>query len=61
MAKADLYRAYAEECFRLAGTIAAPSSRALMLEMARTWHRLAQAEEWKGQVPEACGSEDKLW
>ena len=52
--KAHMYRAYAEECFRLASAAGSPDSRAVMLEMARTWHQLAQAEETVERQPEGC-------
>jgi hypothetical protein len=56
VAKSQVYRAFAEECLRLATTVESPNSRALMLEMARTWHQLAQAEERAEQQPQGCES-----
>jgi hypothetical protein len=55
-----MYRQYAEKCFGLARDAnGSPDSRALMLEMARTWHQLAQVEEQRERVSEKGGTADK--
>jgi hypothetical protein len=55
-----MYRQYAEKCFGLAHDVgSSPDSRALMLEMARTWHQLAQVEEQRERVSEEVGTVDK--
>jgi len=41
MSKAAAYRRYAQECLQIA-TTASPEQRLLLIEMARTWHQLAQ-------------------
>ena len=60
-----MYRAYAAECLRLAGEVSTPHSRAMLVEMAHTWHRMAQdleqAEQWAertGQLAERNGQSD---
>jgi hypothetical protein len=44
MAEVETYRRYARECMQLAET-ASPEQRVLLVEMARTWHQLAQERE----------------
>jgi hypothetical protein len=43
------YRRFAEECLQIA-TTASPEQRSLLIEMARTWHQLAQKYERTGQL-----------
>jgi hypothetical protein len=42
---AELYRAYAHECLHFASGMETPSCKAVLLEMANTWLRLAQHAE----------------
>ena len=42
---AELYRAYAYECLHFASGMETPSCKAVLLEMANTWLRLAQQAE----------------
>ena len=50
---ANLYRAYAQECLHFAAGMETPTCRAVLLEMANTWLRLAkQAEKNAGYQPD---------
>jgi hypothetical protein len=44
MSKAAEYRRYAQECLQIAAC-ARLEQRLLLVEMARAWHQLAQAQE----------------
>ena len=49
MGKAEDYRRYAAECLRLAQQSVSQAEKALLLQMAETWRRLAeQADTRKG-------------
>jgi hypothetical protein len=43
MSLADRYRAFAAECERVARQARDPKDSALLMEMAETWRRLAEA------------------
>jgi hypothetical protein len=45
MGKSDEYRRYADECLELASTFQFPETRAVLLQMAQVWFRLADREE----------------
>jgi hypothetical protein len=45
MSRADLYRGYAVDCVRLAPSAGSVTAKALLLEMAERWHRLAEHTE----------------
>jgi hypothetical protein len=45
MESVDRYREYASDCLRLGGTISDPTSKAVLLDMARAWVRLAEQAE----------------
>ena len=45
MESVDRYRAYASDCLRLGGTISDPTYKAVLLDMARAWVRLAEQAE----------------
>jgi hypothetical protein len=57
MFSAAYYRELAADCLWTAKFISAPNDRALLVEMAATWLRLAElAEGWnKAPAPEAAG------
>ncbi len=42
MSRVELYRSYAAECVRLARQAANPTDKALLLEMADGWIRMAE-------------------
>ena len=51
------YRQHAQECLRLADETASPEHRALLFDMARAWHQLAQdyeRSEWPETVTIDC-------
>ncbi len=51
MGKAEDYRRYAAECLRLAQQSVSQAEKALLLQMAETWRRLAeQADTRKGSA-----------
>ena len=50
MALADLYRKYAAECLSVAQQIQNPNDKAMLLEMAQMWQRLA--EKAVGEEPD---------
>ena len=50
MDSVDRYRAYASDCLRLGGTISDPTSKAVLLDMARAWVRLAEQAQKNSQV-----------
>jgi len=45
MAKSDEYRRYAAECLELAKITDNPTSKAVLLQMAQTWSRLANKND----------------
>ena len=45
MARVNRYRQYAAECLRLAGEVEAATSKAVLLDMAQSWVRLAELAE----------------
>jgi hypothetical protein len=45
MAKSDEYRRYAAECLELAKITDNPTSKAVLLQMAQTWSRLANEND----------------
>ncbi len=51
MGKSEKYRQFAEACLVMARTVADEVARAYLIEMARVWHRLAEAH--------AFGSEEE--
>ncbi len=56
MTAADRYRRYAAECVRVAQRMENPADKALLLQMAQTWQRLAESAE-KNASP--GGDEDR--
>ena len=51
------YRQHAQECLRLADEMGSPEHRALLFDMARAWHQLAQdyeRSEWPETVTIDC-------
>ena len=51
------YRQHAQECLRLADETTSPEHRALLFDMARAWHQLAQdyeRSEWPETVTIDC-------
>jgi hypothetical protein len=51
------YRQHAQECLRLADEMGSPEHRALLFDMARAWHQLAQDYErieWPETVTIDC-------
>jgi hypothetical protein len=42
MGKSDEYRRFARECLEIAETIDDPQTRAVMVQMAQVWFRLAE-------------------
>jgi len=55
MAKADEYRRYASECVRLAQHTSGTAEKALLLQMAETWRRLAERAD--ARKPDDDGAE----
>jgi len=52
MARADEYRDYAARCIRLAQGTDNPADKAMLLQMAETWRRLAQKTEQESDKSE---------
>ena len=51
------YRQHAQKCLRLADEMGSPEHRALLFDMARAWHQLAQdyeRSEWPETVTIDC-------
>ena len=58
---ADLYRAYAHECLHFASGMETPSCKAVLLQMANAWLRLAQqAEKNAGHQPVTIEDKNEL-
>jgi hypothetical protein len=55
MSRARLYRGYAADCVRLAGSASSARAKALFLEMAEKFHRLAERTE-KASADDAAAS-----
>jgi hypothetical protein len=53
MSAAETYRLHAGDCVRLAQSISSPEDRALLMEMAAMWLRLADRAEAVGKEPDA--------
>jgi hypothetical protein len=53
--RAEEYRRLARECLRLVATVATEEARALLIEMARVWTRLAAQQD----TPIAPGGPDR--
>ncbi len=49
MLRRQLFRANAEDCFRLAEIMKSPEVRGELIAMAHTWHRLAQEFDIRGE------------
>jgi hypothetical protein len=49
MSAAETYRQHAADCVRLAQSVSAPQDRALLMEMAAMWLRLADHAETVGK------------
>ncbi len=45
MSRVDVYRGYAADCVRLASSASSAAAKALLLEMAERWQRLAERIE----------------
>ena len=54
VATSNEYRRHAWECLQIARTALSLDERALLIEMAKTWHRLAQEKERSEQGQEAA-------
>jgi hypothetical protein len=57
LAKGYEYRQHAQQCLRLADQMGSPEHRALLFDMARAWHQLAQdyeRSEWPETVTIDC-------
>jgi hypothetical protein len=52
--KSEDYRRYAEECLRLGQTTDNPQTRAILLQMAQVWLRLAEQAENGSDGPPAA-------
>jgi hypothetical protein len=50
MGNVNRYRQYASDCVRLAGQINGPTSKAVLLDMARAWVRLSEQAEKNSQL-----------
>jgi hypothetical protein len=57
MTKSEMYRQYAEQCFKLAETAETPGRRAFLMEMAQAWHAMAQEQDWAEWSTEPTKSE----
>lgn len=55
---ADEYRRNAAECLRLAGALTDPTNRAVLVEMAHAWQRLAERAERRRMVVRASNRND---
>jgi hypothetical protein len=53
MSRAEKYRQHAADCARLAQSVSAPQDRAVLMEMAAMWLRLAERAEATGVDPES--------
>ena len=55
MARKQIFRTNAEDCLRLAETMKSPQLRAMLVNMAHAWHRMAQDYDMQGErlVPTA--------
>jgi hypothetical protein len=51
MSTSEKYRQHAADCVRLAHSVAAPVDRAVLMEMAAMWMRLAERAEVVGKDP----------
>ena len=60
MSRRQLFRANAEECFRLAEIVKSPEVRTILITMAHAWHRLAQEFDIRGErsLGSWCPKED---
>jgi len=57
MARAELYRHYAAECFRLAQATQDPSEREILLSMTAAWRRLAEHAEHNSERETGAASQ----
>ena len=55
MSTAETYRRHAADCLRLAHSASSPTDRALLMEMAALWQRLAERAEETGKDPTEGG------
>ena len=53
MSAAETYRQHAGDCVRLAQSISSPEDRALLMEMAAMWLRLAERAESMAKTSDA--------
>ncbi len=49
MTRGEKYRHYAADCVRVAQEISSPADKALLLQMAETWVRLAERTDGKNK------------
>ncbi len=56
MGRSEEYRQFAEACLVMAQTAADEVARAMLIQMARVWHRLADAHAY--ETEEEGGLED---
>jgi hypothetical protein len=52
MSRAEQYRRYAAECLRLANASEDAREKAMLLQMAEQWHRLAERAEKDDREPQ---------
>jgi hypothetical protein len=53
MSAAETYRQHAADCVRLAQSVSGPEDKALLMEMAAMWLRLADRAEARDKEPDA--------
>ena len=56
MSKVAEYRRFTRECLQLAEAVSL-EQRPLLIEMARSWHQLAQQQEQAKRLPVLAGAE----
>jgi hypothetical protein len=56
MSKVAEYRRFTRECLQLAEAVSV-EQRPLLIEMARSWHQLAQQQEQAKRLPVLAGAE----
>lgn len=54
MPQTDEYRRFAQECLEMSKTVQDERSRAVLIQMAQVWFRLAQKNPSEGQPENDC-------
>ena len=54
MPQTDEYRRFAQECLEMSKTVQDERSRAVLIQMAQVWFRLAQEKPSEGQHENDC-------